>query len=68
MKISPITICRGVATCPVLGSVITELAPMQWRLERLEAEREQLLEACATLSALNQALQNELHVLTSRMV
>ena len=38
-------------------------ASVQERLVRLQAEREQLLEACAVLSALNQALQNELHTL-----
>ena len=58
-----ITLCRGLSTCPVLGLAVTEIGPFQERLLRLQAEREQLLEACAVLNALNQALQNELHTL-----
>ena len=53
-------LCKGLPSCEVLGLFVTDLGLATDRIYRLEAEREQLLEACLVLHGESAAMRSEL--------
>jgi len=52
-------VCKGVTTCPAIGTFATHHAAALAQIDRLTAEREQLIEACSLLVERNFDLQAE---------
>lgn len=53
-------LCQGRSDCPLRGQVVADSAPLKQRIELLEQQREQLLEACRVLDLQIQELRRQL--------